>query len=197
MKQKPEKPDESLEDLLSQTGADPSQIPEIAEDIRQGLELLLRHDRVEIPSDLLGRIEGRIRQELKMPTGRYVRPRFVWYHQVRRAAALAAVLLLAFLGMSIWTEHFRPTGRNGGTMTSDEGPSSAEIAAAETQLWRLNLVQMDEPAVDMDDLLISEVVQLWSDSDWEVDKVFEEKEPSHEKPMGNGNSPDGAVVRLT
>ena len=47
------------------------------------------------------------------------------------------------------------------------------------ELWELELVEFEEPVLQVDDLVISEVLELWTEAEWDIENLFG-KENDHE-----------------
>jgi hypothetical protein len=161
--------EKELFDLMADLNVSPAEAQRIARQIRSGDELLSQADVEVDDTEVLGRLELRIRGELDNP--RTSRGGRKW---VLRAIAAAAVFMMALGGWKLWLD-------NGNIPVKPvlSTPQASYTLQDELAMWEL--AQKAENTTDMviDDLLLAEVLTLWDEIDWEAENIFG-KEPNHE-----------------
>ena len=156
-----------LTQLLEQLGYDPELAHKIFEDITRGDQLLRHHDNLTIDPAVLTRLQLRISREL--PRTRRRMNALTW---TRRTALAAAAVFIA-LGLGNWLRsEFYQTKPIPQYQTLPVAQAEIDLFENDLYLWELTLVQEDEPELEIDDLLINEVLLLWSEADWDIDKLF-------------------------
>ena len=150
-----------LGELLEQLDLDDNQVTQTLEDIQLGDELLDQFDRIPVDPAILSRVEAKMRQ-IPVP-----QPRTAgngW----RQVAVMAASLLIV-LGLTILIK-----------------PSSQADAYFESELdgyWQQSFVMENETKRQVDDMILSEVLQCWSDVEWDVDDILDPQDDGQQNPL--------------
>jgi len=165
-----------LDQVLAELRYPPDEARQLAQDIRQGEELLRREDSLRPDPAVLARTAQRLREELKrspahdQPSPRPAAPS--WAPWAARAAAVAALLLLVLSGWwmlgDYWSKKYNPP---------NPGPKTRRQVSFEEglPLWELALGQPEETRQEIDSLLLSEVLALWGRENWDVNQLFREE----------------------
>ncbi len=158
--------DKELGELLEQLDLDDNQVVQTLEDIQRGDKLMDQYDRIEVDPALLSRVEAQLRLA-PIP-----RPHTAgnWWLQV----AVMAASLLIVLGVTILMK-----------------PSSQRDPVLDDELqgyWQQALVIENETKREVDDMILSEVLQCWSDAEWEVDDILGPENDGYQNPLEIGRS---------
>jgi hypothetical protein len=161
--------DKELSELLSQLGLEPDETCRTLQEIRKGDEFFDQADALVNDTAVLERLEQRIHQELNHPAS--YPPRWKW----RRLAVAAALAIISLVGLKLWFG-LEPT-------QPQTGPTDQPIITYnvedEVALWELALLSQDNPEMEFDELLMTEVIILFDEVNWEMENIFG-KENSNE-----------------
>jgi len=158
--------EKELGELLGQLDLDENQVIQTLEDIQLGDELLEQYDRIVVDPAILNRVEARLRQ---VPTPRPETAGNWW----REVAVMAASLLIV-LGMTIL---IKPTSQPA-LLLGDQSDS----------YWQQAWVMENETKRDVDDMILSEVLQCWSDVEWDVDDILGPLDDGQPNPLDVGQN---------
>ena len=153
--------EKELGELLEQLDLDEDQVKDTLEDIQLGDELMDQYDRIEVDPAILSRIEVQLRLA---PMARSHTTSNWW----REVAVMAASLLIV-LGATLYIK-----------------PSSQADAAFESETdgyWQQAFVMENETKREVDDMILSEVLQCWADVEWDVDDILDPQDDGQQNPL--------------
>ena len=164
------KPDKELIEQLMQSGCTEADAEQTARDISETERFLQQEDRIEPSPQFMQRLEAQIRSELATRANRFAYP--VWLKRVGAIAAAVAIITLGIVAVALM--------KNYKTNPIPNLPPDPFIVQEQTpELWELELVEFEEPVLKVDDLVISEVLELWTEAQWDIENLFG-KENDHE-----------------
>jgi hypothetical protein len=178
--------EKELFDLMANLNVSPAEAQRMAREIRSGDELLSQADVEVDDTEVLERLEQRIRGELDSP--RASRHGWKW---ALRAAAAAAMVMIALGAQKLWWG-------NGSDPVMPDSAAVTESYTLQDELAMWELAQKVENTTDMviDDLLLAEVLTLWDEIDWEAENIFGfRKELNHENFIINTAALVGTGIR--
>ena len=147
------KSEQDIQKTLAQLHIYPVEAKQIADDIRAGDELLERHDNAVMDPALLERMGQTVRIELAQEhtKGRWA----------RRIIVAAAVVLVA-IGTAEWVAHNGPHAEPTIPQIIQVAQQEGDPFESEANMWELSLGQVDDAAVQIDELPLTELA-LWLD----------------------------------
>jgi len=153
--------EKELGELLEQLDLDEDQVKDTLEDIQLGDELMDQFDRISVDPAILTRVDAKIRQTplLQFQTAGH------WWRQV----VVMAASLLIVLGVTLFIN-----------------PSSPYDSYLDDELdgyWQQALVMENETKREVDDMILSEVLQCWSDAEWDVDDILDPQDDGQQNPL--------------
>ena len=153
--------EKELGELLGQLDLDENQVIQTLEDIQLGDELLEQYDRIAVNPALLRRVEAKMRQApiLQPPTADN------WWRQV----AVMAASLLIVLGVTI--------------LIKPQSTPALLLGDQSDSYWQQAWVMENEIKRDVDDMILSEVLQCWSDAEWDVDDILGPQDDGQPNPL--------------
>lgn len=178
--------EKELFDLMADLNVSPAEAQRMAREIRSGDELLNQADVEVDDTEVLERLEQRIRVELDRP--RTSRQGWKW---ALRAATAAAMVMIALGAGKLWLG-------NGSDPVMPDSAAVTESYTLQDELAMWELAMKVENSTDMviDDLLLAEVLTLWDEIDWEAENIFGfRKEPNHENLIINTAALVGTGIR--
>jgi hypothetical protein len=152
-------PDKVLIEQLMQSGYTEADAKQTVREINETEQFLQRQDPIEPSPQFMQGLESQIRTELAT------------------AAAIVVIAIIAFRGSN--KESTQPTRI-----------IPPKIVVKETEapeLWELELVEFEEPVLQVDDLVISEVLELWTEAQWDIENLFG-KENDHDESQITDNA---------
>jgi hypothetical protein len=161
-------PEKELIEQLMQSGCTESEAEQTIREINEAEQFLYNQDRVEPSPQFMQRLESQIRSELTIRANRFAYP--VWLKRVGAIAAAVAIVFIAIIA-------FRGNQKESKRIITP--PPPAEYVTESPELWELELVEFEEPVLQVDDLVISEVLELWTEAQWDIENLFG-KENDHE-----------------
>ena len=164
------KPEKELIEHLKQLGSNEADAQQTAREICESEQFLHNQDHIEPSPQFMQRLESQIRSELAIRTKRFPYP--VWIKRMGSVAAAVAIIfiaIIAFRGNQKESPEPTPPLPSGQYVKETEAP----------ELWELELVEFEEPVLQVDDLVISEVLELWTEAEWDIENLFG-KENDHE-----------------
>jgi hypothetical protein len=141
---------QELNELFETLRIDTGHAGQIADDIRDGDEILRQQNHPEIPPALLHKIELTIAQKLSPKKSYIIRLKPLW--------AAAAIVMILFTITAIWTLN----NDSASIRSQTDSTLQADILADEAILWDVALSQEYE-ASQVDDIVLGEVLSLWQD----------------------------------
>ena len=162
------KPDKEVIEQLMQSGYTEADAKQTIREISETEQFLYHQDHVEPSPQFMQRLESQIRSELAIPKNRLQYP--VWLKRVGSVAAAAAIVFIAIIA-------FR--GNNTTPVPTHKTETDKIVKEKAPELWELELVEFEEPVLQVDDLVISEVLELWTEAEWDIENLFG-KENDHE-----------------
>ncbi len=163
-------PDKELIEQLMQSGCTEADAKQTAREISESEQFLHNQDHVEPSPQFMQGLESQIRSELAIPKNRFQYP--VWLKRVGTIAAAAAIVVIAIIA-------FRGSNKESTQPTRIIPPKIVVKETEAPELWELELVEFEEPVLQVDDLVISEVLELWTEAQWDIENLFG-KENDHE-----------------
>ena len=164
------KSDKELIEQFIQLGYTESDAEQAARDISETEMFLQQEDHIEPSPALMQGLEAQIRSELSPQTNRFHNS--VWLKRVGTIAAAVAIVFIAIIAFQ--------GNNNESTEPAPNRKSDIPMVKSETpELWKLELVELEEPVLQVDDLVISEVLELWTEAEWDIENLFG-KEKEHE-----------------
>jgi|GEM_PF-6871668 len=174
------KSEKEVIEQLKQLGASEPDAEQTAREICETEHFLRRQDSIEPSPAFMQRLESQLREKLagasgsghtdkqSMPTPAFVGRRDgakfpVWLKRVGSVAAAAAIVFIAIIA-------FR--GNQKESTHPSPGPPPPKYVMDTPELWELELVEFEEPVLQVDDLVISEVLELWTEADWDIENLF-------------------------
>jgi hypothetical protein len=164
------KPDKELMEQLIQLGYTEADAEQTARDISETELFLQREDGIEPSPAFMQGLETHIRSELSPQTNRFHYS--VWLKRVGTIAAAVAIVFIAIIA-------FQRNNNESTESTSGQEPEAPLVKTEAPELWELELVEFEEPVLQVDDLVISEVLELWTEAEWDIENLFG-KENDHE-----------------
>jgi len=164
------KSDKELIEQLMQLGYSEAAAERTASEISETEQFLYHQDHVEPSAQFMQRLESQIRTELATRANRFVYP--VWLKRVGAIAAAVAIVTLGAVALMLMKNYKIKS-------ISETPPESKYVQEDTPELWELELVEFEEPVLQVDDLVISEVLELWTEAEWDIENLFG-KENDHE-----------------
>jgi len=158
--------EKELVELLEQLDLDEKRAKQTLEDIQRVDELLEQYDQIEVDPVILDRVEAQLLRAPISPS----HTESSWWRQV---AVMAAALLMV-LGVTIL---IRPQSQTS-TVLDDELDG----------YWQQALVMENETKRDVDGMILSEVLQCWSEAEWEVSEILGAEDDGQQNPLQIGRS---------
>ena len=141
---------QELNELFETLRIDADHARQIADDIRDGDEILRQQDQPEIPPALLRKIELTLAQKLAPKKSYIVRLKPLW--------AAAAIVMILFTITALWTLN----NDSAAIHSQTDSMLQTDILADEAILWDVASSQEYE-ASQVDDIVLGEVLSLWQD----------------------------------
>jgi len=163
-------PDKKLMEQLVQSGAAETDAEQTAREISETEQFLHNQDHVAPSPQFMQRLESLIRTDLATRAHRFAYP--VWLKRVSAIAAAVAIVCIALIA-------FRAGNKETTQSTTIPPEKTMAIKTEIPELWELELVEFEEPVLQVDDLVISEVLELWTEAQWDIENLFG-KENDHE-----------------
>lgn len=172
------KPDKELIERLIRLGYTEADAERTASEIGETEQFLHNQDRVEPSPQFMQRLESLIRTELATRANRFAYP--VWFKRAGAIAAAVAIVTLGVVALMLM--------KNYKTNPVPGMPPRPEFVQEKTpELWELELVEFEEPVLQVDDLVISEVLELWTEAQWDIENLFG-KENDHDESQNTDNA---------
>jgi len=162
------KPEKELIEQLKQLGTSEADAQQTAREICETEQFLQHQDPIEPSPAFMQGLETQLRRELESRAHRNRYP--VWLKRVGSVAAAAAIVFIAIIA-------FR--GNNTTPVPTHKPEPDKIVKEKAPELWELELVEFEEPVLQVDDLVISEVLELWTEAEWDIENLFG-KENDHE-----------------
>ena len=153
MKPEKNKPDE-LNELFDLLNIDSKVAGEIRQDIQAGDALLNRQNEPDCPDELIERITGDIEKQTQ---------RLSWPMRLGR---IAAVLVLGLVLVGLFELSQKPF--KNGPLDPQPILLADEFDVLETALD----LEQEELDVEFDDPAVADILSLWDDADWDIQKIF-------------------------
>lgn len=182
-------PDKELIEQLMRSGCIEADAEQTVREISETEQFLHNQDHVTPSPQFMQGLEAQIREKLVgVPSTSYAdelsmpKPAFggrrhatqypVWLKRVGAIAAAVAIVTLGIVAVALM--------KNYKTNPIPNLPPDPFIVQEQTpELWELELVEFEEPVLKVDDLVISEVLELWTEAQWDIENLFG-KENDHE-----------------
>jgi len=156
-------PDKELIEQLMQSGCTKTDAEQTVREISETEQFLHNQDHVEPSPQFMQGLETQIRSVMATRANRFAYP--VWLKRVGAIAAAVAIVTLGIVAVALM--------KNYKTNPIPNLPPEPFIVQEQTpELWELELVEFEEPVLQVDDLVISEVLELWTEAQWDIENLF-------------------------
>lgn len=176
-----------LSELLSQRGYSEAKARQAEKEIFEADQLFRREDQLAVSDELLGKVQDRVKDELRAGNARRRQRRLLG--RVAAAAAIAAVLMVA-VTIQWHQQPIQPGGQSGVEFASHDnnGPIfTEEDLRLDMAAWDLALSQDNQWADEVDDLLLDEVLIMWNTADWDLENLFGKEHNDESKNIYSGD----------
>lgn len=180
-------------ELLSQLGYSEADAREAEKEITETEQLLRREDKLAVSDEILQKVHDRVKDELRAIQVK--RRQRSLLGKMAAAAAIAAVLMAA-----ITIQWDGLTSRP--EVESVIRTTSNDLIFTEEELWQdvavrdLVLSHENQWADEVDDLLLDEVLIMWSTADWDLENILGKERNDESEIICSGNRISGNF-RLT